>query len=122
MLSSSGDIGNTKLIEIDKETDLDLLPFASKPYMFPLKHEKRVRNELEDLKKTEIILRSLFPYTSLIIAVPRKCPPASHMQETKRLCIYCRKLNAQLLAMLENKSSGAVTLVDIQKRDEMLAR
>ena len=38
MFSSSSDIGYTKLIEMDTETDPHLPPVASKPCMFPSKH------------------------------------------------------------------------------------
>ena len=38
MSSSSNDIGYSHLIEMDIETDPNLPPIASKPYMLPLKH------------------------------------------------------------------------------------
>ena len=50
--SSSNDIGYTKLIEMDIETDPNLPPIASKPYTFLLKHQEWVRKELEDLGKS----------------------------------------------------------------------
>ena len=40
---------------MDKETDHNLLPGASKPYTLPLKHQEWARKELEDLEKAEII-------------------------------------------------------------------
>ena len=43
------------------------------------------------------------------------------MQGTKRLHVNYRKLHAQLPTVLGNKSSGAITLVDIPKIDEMLS-
>ena len=54
--------------------------------------------------------------------MPRKCPLISPIQETKRLCVDYRKLNSQLLNVLGSKSSGAVTLFDIPRTDEMLAQ
>ena len=48
--------------------------------------------------------------------------PDSHVQETKRLCVNYRELNAQLpKVVLGGKSSGAVTLVYIHMIYEMLA-
>ena len=41
--SSSNDIGYTKLIEMDIETDINLPPIAFKPYTLALKHKKWVK-------------------------------------------------------------------------------
>ena len=71
MSSSSNDIGYTKLIEMDIETDPYSPPIASKPYTLPLKHQKLVRNELEDFQKAGIIQRCLSPYTIPIIIFTR---------------------------------------------------
>ena len=60
---------------------------CSIPHMFPLKHSKLVRCELEDLEKTEIIRRGLSPYAFKIVIVPIKCLPSSPMKDTKRLYI-----------------------------------
>ena len=73
MSSSSINIGYTKLIEMNIETDP---PGASKPYTL-----------LQDLEKAGIIQRSLFMYASPIGIMPRKCQPGSPVQETKRLCV-----------------------------------
>ena len=54
---------------------------ASKPYILPLKHQEMVRKELEDLEKAGIIQRSLLPYASPIVLVPRKYPPGSPVKE-----------------------------------------
>ena len=61
MSSSSNDIGYTRLIEIDIETDPNLPPLASKPYTLPLKYQEWVRKGLEDLEKAGIIQRYLLP-------------------------------------------------------------
>ena len=117
MSSSPNDIGYTKVIQIDKETNLNLPCVASKMYTFPLKHQEWVGKELKDLEKTGIIQRSFSPYVSSIVIVPSKCPP---VQETKRLCFDYIKLNAQLPTEPENKASGVITLFDLTKIDEML--
>ena len=51
MSSSSNDIGYTKLIDMDIETDPNLPSVASKPYTLP---PKWVRKELEDLKRQDL--------------------------------------------------------------------
>ena len=81
------DIGHTRLIEMDIETDPKLPPIASRPYTLPLKHQGWVRKELEDLEKAGIIQRCLSPYASPILIVPQQCPPGSTVQETREtLC------------------------------------
>ena len=59
---------------MDIETDPNLLSKASKPYTLPRKYHEWVRKELEDLKKARVIQRSLSPYISPIVLLPRKCP------------------------------------------------
>ena len=75
----------------------------------------------EDFEKVGITQRRLFPYASPIVTVPRKYPHGSPVQETKRLCVDHRKLNAQSHNVSGNKSSGLIILVDILKMDDMLA-
>ena len=105
---------------MDKEYDPNLPPIASGPYILPRKHQMWVRKELEDMKKAGIIQRSLFPFASPIVIVPRKFPPALPVQETQRFCVDYRKLNALLPLVLGNKSSGVVTLTDSSKIEKCL--
>ena len=87
MSSSSNDIGQSKLIEMDIETDPNLLPVASKPCTLPLKCLEWVRKEVEDLEKAGNIQRSISPYASPIVVVPRKRPPGSPCARNKKtLC------------------------------------
>ena len=74
------------MIKIYIETDPNLPSIPFKPYTLPLKHQGRVRKELEELEKAGIIQRHLSSY-----AVPNI--PTVH----------------------GNKSSGMITLVDISK-------
>ena len=104
---------------MDIETDPKLPLAAPKPSTLPLKYQEWVRKELEDPEKTEIIQRRLSSYASPIVIVARKCLPGSPVQETIRLCVDYRKLNAQLHAVFGNKSSGAITVVDMPKIDEI---
>ena len=67
------------------------------------------------LRKNINYLENLSLYADPIVIVPRKCPQGSPIQETKRLCIVCRKLNAQLPVIPGNKSSDTLILVDIQR-------
>ena len=73
MSSSSNDLGYTKCIKMNTETDINVPPIASKPYTLPLKHQEQVIKELEDLEKPGIIQRSLSPCAPPIVIIPQKC-------------------------------------------------
>ena len=109
MSTNTSDIKYIKFIKMEIENDPNLPPVSSKPYTISLKHHEWVRKELKDLKKSGIIQCSLSPDVSLIVIVPRKCPPGSQVQETKRLFMEYQKLKVQPAAVLGNKISGVVT-------------
>ena len=67
----SGDIGKTPLIEVEIDTG-DSLPITQKPYTLPLKHTEWVQRELEILEKAGVIVRSVSPWASPIVVVPKK--------------------------------------------------
>ena len=68
------DIGRTTLIEMEIDTG-DSLPIAQNPYTLPLKHHEWVRKEIETLEKAGVIERSLSPWASPVIVVPKKSAP-----------------------------------------------
>ena len=68
------DIGRTTLIKMEIDTG-DSLPVAQNPYTLPLKHHEWVRKEIETLEKAGVIERSLPPWASLVIVVPKKSVP-----------------------------------------------
>ena len=68
------DIGRTTLIEMEIDTG-DSLPVAQNPYTLPLKHHEWVRKEIETLEKAGVIERSLSPWASPVIVVPKKSAP-----------------------------------------------
>ena len=84
------DIGRTTLIEMEIDTG-DSLPVAQNPYTLPLKHHKWVRKEIETLEKAGIIERSLSPWASPVIVVPKKSAPDKPPRRC--LCMYYRKVN-----------------------------
>ena len=65
------DIGRTQLIEMEIDTE-NSVPLAQSPYTLPLKHYDWVRNEIETLEKAGVIERSLSPWASPVIVVPKK--------------------------------------------------
>ena len=70
----STDIGKTPLITMDIDTG-DSLSICQKPYNLPLKHREWVQKELETLEKTGLTVRSISPWASPIVVVPKKTEP-----------------------------------------------
>ena len=68
------DTGRTQLIEMEIDTG-DSVPLAQSPYTLPLKHYDWVRKEIEMLEKAGVIERSLSPWASPVIVVPKKSAP-----------------------------------------------
>ena len=65
------DIGRTQLIEMEIDTE-NSVPLAQSPYTLPLKHYDWVQNKIETLEKAGVIERSLLPWASPVIVVPKK--------------------------------------------------
>ena len=72
--TDSGDIGKTPLLEVEIDTG-DSLPITQKPYTLPLKHTAWVQRELEILEKAGVIVRSVSPWASPIVVVPKRTAP-----------------------------------------------
>ena len=70
-LVDSSDIGKTPLIEMEIDTG-DSPPIIQKPYTLPLKHAEWVQKELEILEKAGVIVRSVSPWESPIVVVPKE--------------------------------------------------
>ena len=69
--TNSSDIGKTPLLKVEIDTG-DSLPITQKPYTLPLKHAERVQRELEILEKAGLIVRSVSPWASPIVVVPKR--------------------------------------------------
>ena len=85
------DIGRTQLIEMEIDTG-GSVPLAKSPYTLPLKHYDWVCKEIETLEKAGIIERSLLPWASPVIVVPKKSAPDEPPR--RRLCVDYRRVNA----------------------------
>ena len=90
-LKNNKDIGRTTLIEMEIDTG-DNLPVAQNPYMLPLKHHEWVRKETETLEKAGVIERSLSPWASPVIVVPKKSVPDEPLR--RHLCVEYQKVNS----------------------------
>ena len=83
----SSDIGLPHLEEMPIESSPELPPAASKPYPLPLKHDKFIKEETENLLEATLIERSMSPYATPITVDPRKSKLSAPLTETKRLVI-----------------------------------
>ena len=119
--TDSCDIGKTPLLEVEIDTG-DSLPITQKPYTLPLKHTTWVQRELEILEKTGVIVRSVLPWTSPIVVVPKRTAPGEPPKQ--RLCIDYRALNSLLPPVKKafSKAKVVLTLVSLPKIDEIYAR
>ena len=114
------DIGKTTLIEMEIDTG-DSLPVAQSPYTLPLKHYEWVRKEIETLEKAGVIVKSLSPWVSPVLVVPKKSAPDEPPR--RRLVIDYRKINSlQMQIKRADKSTGCLSLYPLPKIDEMFAK
>ena len=114
------DIGRTTLIEMEIDTG-DSLPVAQNPYTLPLKHHEWVRKEIETLEKAGVIERSLSPWASPVIVVPKKSAPDEPPR--RHLCVDYRKVNSlQQEVKWMDRGTGCLSLYLLPKIDEMFAK
>ena len=70
----STDIGRTPLVTMEIDTE-DSPPISQRLYNLPLKHSDWVQKELDTLEKAGVITRSVSPWASPIVIVPKKMEP-----------------------------------------------
>ena len=116
--NSSKNIGKTNLITMDIDTG-DHPPICQKPYTLPLKHYEWVQKEFEQLERAGIITRSVSPWASPFVIVPKKSAPDEPPR--RRMCINFQRLNVLQLTMvkLNSKVKGNLTLHPLPKIDEL---
>ena len=109
------------MLEVDIDTG-DSQPITQKPYILPLKHTTWVQRELEILEKAGVIVRSVSPWASPIVIVPKRTAPGQSPK--RRLCVDYRALNSLLPPVKKafSKAKGVLTLVPLPKIDEIYAR
>ena len=107
------DIGKTQLIEMEIDMG-ENLPVAQSPYTLSLKHYDWVRTEIETLEKAGVIERSLSPWASPVIVVPKKSAPGEPPR--RRLCVDYRKVNnLQQEIKRGDKGTGCLSLYPLPK-------
>ena len=70
----SSDIGKTPLITMEIKTG-DSPPVCQRPYNLPLKNIDWIQKELDTLEKAGVITRSVSPWASPIVIVPKTVAP-----------------------------------------------
>ena len=118
---SSEDIGRTPLVTMDIETG-DSPPICQKPYNLALKHVEWVHKELEILEKAGVIVRSVSPWASPIVIVPKKSEPGEPPR--RRMCVDYRMLNSLLppVQKANSKAKGVSSFVPLPKIDQIYGR
>ena len=117
---NSGDIGKTKLVEMEIDTG-NHPPIASKPYTLPLKHYDWVQKEIETLERAGIIERSISPWASPVVIVPKKSAPGEPPR--RRMCVDYRKINKlQPEVTKADGGKGCISLISLPKIDELYAK
>ena len=117
----SADLGKTPLLKMDIPTG-DNPPVSQRPYTLALKHIQWVQEEIETLERAGVIAKSISPWASPIVIVPKKTAPGEPPR--RRMCVDYRMLN-QLLPKVDkahSKAKGILTLVPLPKIDEIYAK
>ena len=119
----NSNIGLIHLEEMVIETNPELPPIVS-AVLLPLKHNKFIKEEIENLLEARIIKRSMSPYGIPVIAVQRKCKSDAPLTETKRLVIDYQELDKQIpkIQMTQAKSKGSLALIKMAKKDHIWSR
>ena len=114
------DIGHTQLVTMHVDTG-DSPPICQKPYTLPLKHYSWVQQEVETLERAGIIKKSLSPWASPIVVVPKKSAPGEPPRW--RMCVDFRKINdlQPQVRRVDSTTSANISLVPLPKIDKMYA-
>ena len=92
---------------------------TQRPYTLPFKHAIWVQKELEILEKAGVTVRSVSPWASPIVVVPKRTAPGEPAE--RRLCVDYRVVNSLLPPVKKafSKAKGVLTLVPLPKIDEI---
>ena len=120
--TSSQDIGCTNLVTMHVDTGNNP-PICQKPYTLPLKHYSWVQQEIETLEHVGVIKKSISPWASPIVVVPKKSAPGEAPRW--RMCVDFWKINelqpkTQGLDK-QTDTQGNLSLIPLPKIDEMYA-
>ena len=117
----SGDLGKTPLMRMEIPMG-DNPPISQRPYSLALRHVQWVQDEIETLERAGVISKSVSPWASLNVIVPKKTLPQE--PPCRRMCVDYRMLNSLLpkVEKAHTKAKGILTLVPIPKIDKIYAK
>ena len=120
-LQDSGDLGKIPLMRMEIPTG-DNPPISQQPYSLALKDVQWVKDEIETLDRAGVITKSVSPWASPIVIVPKKTSPGE--PPCRRMCVDYRMLNSLLLKVekTQTKAKGVLTFVPIPKIYEIYAK
>ena len=115
------DIGHSQLVTMDIDTG-DSTPVCQKPYTLPLKHYSWIQQEIKTLEQVGVIKKSISPWASPIVVVPKKSAPGEPPRH--RICIDFRQLNELQPEVhhTDSETGGNISLVPLPKIDKMYGR
>ena len=109
------------LVEMEINTGNHPPPIASKPYIPPLKHYEWVHREIETLEQAGIIERSISPWASPVVIVPKKSAPGEPPR--RRMCVDYRRINKlQPEVTKADGGKGCISLIPLPKIDELYTK
>ena len=97
-------------------------PITQRPYSLALKHVEWVQEEIEKLEQAGVITRSMSPWASPIVIVPKKTVPGEPPH--RRMCVDYRMVNslAPPVVKAHSKAKGVLMFVPLPKIDEIFAK
>ena len=108
------------LVEMEIDTG-NHPPIASKPYTLPLKHYDWVQREIETLERAGIIERSISPWASPVVIVPKKSTPGKPPR--RRMCIDYQRINKlQPEVTKADGGKGCISRIPLPKIDELYTK
>ena len=118
---SSIDIGRTPLLTMDIDTG-DHPSITQRPYSLALKHVEWVQEEIQKLEQAGVITRSMSPWASPVVIVPKKTSPGEPPR--RRMCVDYRMVNSLAPPVIKahSKAKGILTFVPLPKIDEIFAK
>ena len=119
----SQDIRCTNLVSMHVDTGDNPPLICQKPYTLPLKHYSWVQQEIETLEHVGVIKKSISPWASQIVVVPKKSAPGEPPRG--RMCMDFRQINElQPKTQRVDKQTdtqGNLSLIPLPKIDEIYA-
>ena len=119
---NSQDIGHTNLVTMHVDMR-DSPPICQKPYTLPFKHYSWVQQEIKTLEHAGVIKKSISPWASPIVMVPKKSAPGEPPRWRMRINFRKRNEHQPKTQRVDKQTNtqGNFSLIPLPKIDEMYA-